>query len=278
MYPSPKILTGLAAAVALALPASAGAHERASVKSVKTHLAQADQALQQVTALVAEHDQAAAAVAFARNRLEMRRAQAETARVKASGKAAAALQAVARQQDTNSEAFVGLVDDATGDMQVQVAKGAAASVKGRDKAIAQLSALAERLPEPARAAIARAMSAVLDDAADDAEAISETLASPDVSELAKPWLQLAIAQATAGITTAMTQLQGLLPLLPAPAQAPVQQALDTVTGVLGMVNGILEGIFGGAGDSSGPPVPAGLPVPGKLPIPHGLPIPFGIGG
>jgi hypothetical protein len=282
MYPSRRFLAGLTAFAALAVPAQASAHDRASARTVDSHLARATQALDEVAARVAADDQAAAAVAFARNRLEMRRAQAETARLKGT-RAARALQALVRRQDANAETFVALAAPATGAAELAVAKGAAASVKGRDRALAELAALAGRLPAPAREAIARAMTAVAQDSEADVEAIAASIDSAAVSDAAKPWLGLALAQATAGIGTAIGQLEALLPQLPAAAQGPVQQALDRVRGVLDMVGGILQSIFGGgAGDAptTGLPIPGGVPIPdlSKLPIPGGLPIPFGIGG
>ncbi len=285
MFPSARFLAGLTVVAALAVPAQAAAHDRASVAGVDAHLDRAAHALDEVAARVAANDQAAAAVAFARNRVEMRRAQAETTRVtrKSAVRGARALQALVRRQDANAESFVALAQPATGTVELQVVKGAAASVKGRDRALAELAALAGRLPAPALEAIARAMTAVAQGSEEDVEAIAAGIESAAVSEAAKPWLALALAQATAGVGTAIAQLESLLPQLPAAAQGPVSQAIERVRGVLGMVGGILQGLFGGAaGDAptSGLPVPGGVPIPdlSKLPIPGGLPIPFGIGG
>ena len=286
MHPSRRFLAGLTAAAALAVPAQAIAHERASVGSVNAHLDRASQALDQVAARVAGQDQAAAAVAFARNRVEMRRAQAEAGRVKrrSASRGARALRALAEHQDGNAEAFVALAEPATGAIELQVAKAAAASVKGRDRALAELADLAGRLPAPAREAIAIAMAAMAQDSGAEVEAIAAGIESSAVSDAAKAWLGMALAQATAGIDTAIAQLEALIPQLPAAAQGPVQQALETVQGVLDMVGGILQGLLGGAqegGPGSGLPLPAGVPIPDLgqlLPMLGGLPIPFGIGG
>lgn len=282
MYPRIRTLVGVAAACSLAVPATALSHERSSPRSVGAHLARADASLERVAELVGDRDQAAAAVAFARNRSEMRRAQAEATRAARSGtsRGARALAAVARRQDAGAETLVALVPAATGGLEVDLAKAAASNLKGRDRAFAQLAALAGRLPAAAQQGIARAMARVVHDGEDDVAAAGEAIESGAVGEVAKPWLELAIARMTAGIATAASQLEALLPGLPAVAQGPVQQALDRVRSVVGAVTGILQGIFGGGSDAGSPaggglPVPSGLPIPEGLPIPKGLPIPFG---
>ena len=275
MNPRTRTLIGLAAGATLLFPVTASAHERSSVKSVNAHVKAADQALDRVAELVGDNDQAAAAVAFARNRVEMRRAQAEAVRVKGRDTAAGAraLRAVAAQNDVNAETFAGLIEDASGAAQLAVAKGASASVKGRDTALAQLTSLSGRLPAAARPGIARAITAVTGDGQQDIETLKRALESPDVPAEVKPWIEFAIAQITAGLGTATSQLESLLPQLPAAAQGPVQSALDRVNGILGMVTGILQGIFGGG--AAGAPALDGLPIPSGLPIPGGIRIPAG---
>lgn len=241
-----RTLIGLAAGAALLFPATAGAHQRSSVKSVDAHVTAADQALDRVAELVRDNDQATAAVAFARNRVD-------------AAARARALRAVAAQP--------------------AVAKGASASVKGRDAAPAQLASLSGRLPAAARPGIARAIAAVTGDGQQDIETLTRALESPDVAAEVKPWIEFAIAQVTAGLGAATSQLESLLAQLPAAAQGPVRSALDRVNGVVGMVTGILQGILGGgaagAAALDGLPIPSGLPIPGAIRIPAG---PFAQGG
>lgn len=263
------LVAGIAAAATLAAPTAAAAHERSTPGTVRAHIGAAEQALERVAELVADRDGASAAVAFARNRVETRRAQAEARRIekRSAARGARALIAVAGLHDRNGEEYAEMVGDATGSMQLLAAKATAASMTGRDRALAELQRLTAELPEPARAAISRAIAAIAADARADIDALASTLAAGVPVDVA-PWIELAIGQATAGLATAVAHLEALLPQLPAPAQAPVQAALDRVAGVMEHVSGILRGLFGAGGSAkaggSGLPVPS-LPIPIRIP-------------
>lgn len=265
---NPRLMTIAAAATvaALALPGAAAAHGRSSAQTVQSHIRGADRALAAVAELVRDREEAAVAVAFARNRAQTLAAQREARRVagRDAGAGATALRDVARLNDRQAGVYVDLVDDAVGPTQVALAKAAAASVKGRDTAVAQLTALAEQLPAEAAAGIARAIAALMGDGDREIQALGA--AATAVPAEAQAWLQLATERAQAGLATARAKLGELLPTLPPQAQPHVAAAMETIAGVAEMVSGILDGLFGGGtSDSGGSPLPIPVQIPAGPP-------------
>ena len=163
-----------------------------------------------------------------------------------------------------------LVDEVAGDAQVDMATAISQNVNGREKALSTLTSLLAKLPAQAQAGIARAIAAISGDSQDEVLDIAAALKSGQVADAAQAALTTALTVASGAMFTGVERLQGLVATLPGPAQGPVQNAINRVTG-------ILQGIFGGGTQSDTTPGPgaitSGLPIPSNLPIPSGLPIP-----
>lgn len=265
-----KLTAALAATAVLAVPAAASAHEKSSTQSVRAHIRNADQALTMVADLVKDNKDAATAIQMVQNRRQTQAATREAGRVRGRSARAAAMRLVAQQRDDNVESYAALVDEVAGDTQVDMANAIASNVNGREKALSTLTALLPMLPAQAQAGIAKAIAAISGNGQDEVVDIVTALNSGQVSDAAQPALSTALTAASGAMFTGVNRLQGLVAGLPGPAQGPVQNAINRVTG-------ILQGLFGGgtqSGATTGPGAVTGaLPIPSTLPIPSGLPIP-----
>lgn len=271
-----KLTAALAATAVLAVPATAAAHQKSSTQSVRAHIRSADQALTMVAERVKHNKDAAAAIPMVKNRRQTQAATREAGRVRGRSAKASALRMVAKQRDANVETYAALVDEVAGDAQVDMANAISQNVNGREKALSTLTGLLAKLPVQAQAGIAKAIAAISGDGQDEVVDIVNAMKSDQLSDAAKPALTAALTTATGAMFTGVDRLQSLVAGLPGPAQGPVQNAINRVTG-------ILQGIFGGGttspgatgpgGVTSGLPIPSNLPIPANLPIPSGLPIP-----
>ncbi len=265
-----KVTTGLLAAAALAAPSAASAHSDPSVASVREHVRGADKALAIVADEVRDHDQAAAAIAMVRNLRQTQTATREASRVRSRSKRAKALRIVTAQRAENVQTLADLVDEVSGDVQVDMATALTSNLSGRERAVAKLTALAPTLPAAAQAGIAKAIAAISSQSGEDLANMAAAASSGRVEAAALPQLQQAMAMASGAMFTGVGQLQQIVGMLPAPAQGPVNDAIARVTG-------ILQGIFGNGGTAGTPGgVPANLPIPTNLPIPANLPVPCGL--
>ncbi len=274
-----------ASAMAMA-PAAASAHPAPSPQSVAKHVRNADQALTMVESLVSQNKDAQAAVQFARNRVQMRAAVRETRRLQrrsASGagarRAAVATRHLARQSNSNAETYAEIVDEVSGELQLDVARAAASDLRARELALAVLTALMDRVPEQARPAIARAIAALSSDGQDEVAALAAALESGTLPPEVEDAVQQALQTATAAIDEAIERLNGIVGQVPEQARPQVEQAVALVTQQLEMVKQLLAGLFSGGlpgadGPSTDLPIPGGLPAGGC--IPFQLPFQFSI--
>ncbi len=268
-------------------PAAAEAHKVASPKSVKSHVKKADRSLKQVSSLVRSGDSPEAAQHIRRVRSQMRSAVREANRLKRrvrgkrSAKGAAAAQAsVAKEFNRIAETYAAIVDEATGRVQVTIASMVDNYLVGREKAVAVLTALMDRLPEQARPHIARVIALLSTDGADEVASITQAM--PVVPPEAAAALKQALEIATAAIGTATERLKEILPLLPPEARPHVEQALGIVTQVVTQVNGLVTNLLGsllgglpgvpGSGQTPG----GGTPSPGLLEGVFGGGFPFNL--
>lgn len=261
-----------AALTVMAAPAAAEAHSTPSPNSVRAHVNSANQALARVTQLVGVGDQATAAIQLAENRLHTSAAAREARRVQRSARgtrgarrAISAYRLIATQQNRNIEAYAAMVDDVQARLQEQAARLITTGLQGREQALAVLTQLVQRLPEPARAPVARVIQMLSSDGQDELGAIFGVLATstelpPNVQEL----LGKALDLATSALGTGLSRLEELVALLPEPARAPVQQAIGQVQTTITMVTSLLEGLLGDLPAVPGAGTGGGLPDVGSL--------------
>jgi len=263
-------LIGGALVAAMALPVTAEAHRSVSPSTVAKHVRSADAALGMVDTLVERERDAKAAVALAKLRRQSRAADREAASLRrrarsarSRARAASITVKVARLHEEAAEVLAGIVDQAGGRTQGAIAVAVDSELQGRERAIVVLTRLMDRLPERARAAIAKAIARLSSDGADEVASITEALAGESLTPKARAELEDALQRATAAIDRAIERLNSLSSRVPEQARPYVEQAVGRATQQLGMVKDILAGAFGG-GDGQGAgsaPVPAGVPVP-----------------
>lgn len=270
-----KSLAALGAALTvIAAPAAADAHSSPSPNTVRAHVNSANKALDRVTQLVGAGNQATAAIQLAENRLHTTAAAREARRVKRSVRGArgarraiSAYRLVATQQNRNIESYAAIIDDVQGRLQEQAARLVITGLQGREQALGVLTQLVARLPEPARAPVARVIQTLSSDGQDELGAIFGVLAtSSELPPNVQGLLGQALDLATGALGTGLGRLEELVALLPEPARAQVQQAIAQVQTTITMVTSLLEGLLGelpavpGVGGGSA----GGLPDVGSL--------------
>ena len=181
---SKLIATGALAAVAAVAPAAtASAHIDVAVKSVKAHTDRADSALDRAVALFERNADRRGSRELARSRRELGGATAEAAKLRRNARsskqranAARATALVAAQQDENVEQLVGVLDEVEGRVENTIARTALFDTRGRDKAIAIITALLERgAPDKAASGLAKALAAPRADGEDEGVAATRAI-------------------------------------------------------------------------------------------------------
>lgn len=267
-----KLAAGFAAVALLATPAAASAHAKPSTQSVRAHVRSADQALTKVAALIDSDKDAAAAIQMVRNRRQIQAATREAACIRSVSGRATALRLVAKQRNVNAESYAALVDEAAGALQADIARAISANVNGREIALGTLTNLLPSLPAAARAAVAAAIAALSSDGGDEVTSIVNALQSGDITSIAQPYVDAALAVATSAIGMGLERLQGIVAELPAEAQEPVQGAIAQVTAILqAILGGGSQAILGGGasplgGILSALPIGSGMSILGALPF------------
>ncbi len=183
----------LIASGALALPAGANAADiQTAVKAVQAHTDRADAALDRAVTLFENNSDRAARKAFAKSRKQMGLAKAAAAKARRQAdtpaehtQAALAQVLLGAQLDENIEQLAAALLPADGSDENKIAAAALADTRGREKAIAILTALMGQVPEQARFGIARAIAALSQDRDDETQATARTLVSKHVSSTNK---------------------------------------------------------------------------------------------
>ncbi len=240
----------LIACGALALPAGAQAADiQTAVDAVSAHTDRADTALDRAVALFEKNSDRAARVAYAKSRKQMGLATAAAAKARrqaatpdehaAAGLATAML---AKEQGQNIEKLVAALIPADGADENKIAAAARADTKGREKAIAILTALLAKVPEQAKPGILKAIAALSLDRADETNVQVKALVSPKVSNTNKRRVALTIKTSVDGQNTASAKLAALIadPNMPAQSKPGLQIAYDNVTAEHGSVADILS--------------------------------------
>ena len=240
----------LIACGALALPAGANAADiQTAVKAVQAHTDRADSALDRAVALFERNSDRAARVAYAKSRKQMGLATAAAARARRQADtpnehaAAALAQAIlASEQGQNIEKLTGALIPADGADENKIAAAARADMKGRDKAIAVLTALLSKVPEQAKPGILKAIAALSLDRADETTVAAKAVVSSKVSKTNKRRMARVIKTSVDGQKTAADTLAALIasPDMPAESKRGLQIAYDNVIAEHGSVADILS--------------------------------------
>jgi len=247
---SKLIAIGALAAVAAVAPATtASAHIDVAVKSVKAHTDRADAGLDRAVALFARNADKRGSRELAHSRRELGRATAEAAKLRRTAKtrnqranAARATALVAGQQDENIEQLVGVLDEVSGRVENTIAKTALFDTRGRDKAIAIITALLDRgVPDKAANGLARALAALSTDRDDEIVAEVRALVGDEVSLPGKRTVARAVKADVEGQSKAAAKLAELIGDSDMPAQSKpgLQRAYDAVIAEHGSVAFIL---------------------------------------
>lgn len=246
---SKLITTGALAAVAAIAPATASAHVDVAVSTVKAHTDRADAGLDRAVALFERNADKRGSRELARSRRELGKATAEAAKLRRAAKgdkgrsaAARAAALVAGQRDDNVEQLVGVLDEVSGRVESTVAKAALSDTRGREKAIAVITALLDRgVPANAATGLARALASLSTGRDDEVVAEVKALVSDDVAGSGKRTVARAVKASVEGQTTAAGKLAELIADEDMPAQSKpgLQRAYDAVSAEHGDVAFIL---------------------------------------
>lgn len=230
----------LACAAILAVPAGASAAGFSdSLDYVQAHTAKADRALDRAAKLLARDRDAEASRSFATSRRELARAKRRAAlldrRADSSRERAIAAEAnevVADEQDENVTQLAGMLDEARGRVENRIAQAALSDARGRDKAIAVISAiLGEGVSGDAAEGLTRALSSLAQGRDEEVEELAETLAGDGVSSRNQRRLARAVEESVDGQAQASARLSELIASadMPEESRAGLQRAFDAVT-------------------------------------------------
>jgi hypothetical protein len=238
------------AIAALAAPATAGAHIETGVSSVRAHTDRADAALERAVALFERDADRRGSAELSRSRRQTGLATAEVAKLRRSAdsrtertEAARAQSLVGEQQDENVEQLVGALDETEGRVESKIAQAALADTRGREKAIAVISAVVSRgVSEKAAPRLTEALAALATDRDQEVEAKSAALTSEDVSAKAKSSLAKSVEASVQGQAKAAERLAALIvdEDVPVAAKPGLQRAYDRVAAEHGTVVDILS--------------------------------------
>lgn len=250
---SPNLRIGacaLVAAGALALPAAAGAADiQTAVSAVQAHTHHADTALNRAVALFRKNADRSARIAFATSRKEMGLAKAAAAKARRQAHtagehtSAAAAQALLGAQDAeNISTLVSALPAAGGSDENKIASAARADTRGREKAIAILTALLDQVPDQAKAGLAKAIAALSQNRDDETQDEAEVLVSTQVSEPNKRRIASAVKTSIDGQAKASDTIAALIASadMPYESKPGLQTAYDAVTAEHGSVADILS--------------------------------------
>ncbi|MDQ3644105.1 MAG: hypothetical protein M3356_01170, partial [Actinomycetota bacterium] len=156
-----------------------------------------------------------------------------------------AVRMVGSVSNNGADAFSFVVDDAAGDPQVAIARAIAASIAIRERVIEALTGLLDTVPAEARPYLAQVIALLSSDGQDEVVGITGALDNPALPADVAGILTQALELATGAIDDAIARLQGIVGMVPGPAQGAVQEALTLVTGQLQTVTKLIEDLFAG---------------------------------
>lgn len=241
--------TVLSLAIALALPAVAGA-------GVKDDLGKASSSLERAASAATQEGNAAKFLTAANaNRKQTAKAQRKATREPKKLRRAKLLRQVAAQHNANVLEYANLIALAPPEIQELIVEAVAISAEAREQALAMLLELAETLPEPARGQVLAAIAAF--DTDGDIEALLAALTSDDVIASVKVLIQEQIESLSAHLDSVIAQLEELTGMLPPQAAAAISAVLDRLEQNLDQISDLITGLLDQLGS-----IPSGNGLPG----------------
>ena len=248
-----KLTTRLAAgalmATLVAVPATA---EAKPVSKARTEAVKADKSLDRVVSLANRNRDTAAARELRKHRRHLRRAEAQVRRQRGSVASAAGAKSYGRSvrvvgavANQCADSLSQIVDEVGGDPQVALAQAIKACIVTRERVVEVLTQLLPQMPAEARPYISRVIALLSSDGQDEVQAITGALENPALPADVAGILTQALEIATGAINDAIGRLEGIMGMLPAPAQPIVEMALGIVTDSLQMVTTLIQGLFAG---------------------------------
>jgi hypothetical protein len=265
-------------AVLLALPAAASARSSTELSSagVQSHVVKAQQAITRMNRAAAAGN-TTGVVRQLRSARSQAAAASREARALATGSdSVAAAQALTLAGTTYEQliaAITKLVDEVSGQAQAAVAQAIRPSLAGQHQVIGSLTSLLDDMPASVRPIVAAIVTSLAVGDADEVVNMDSALGGGALPGTIASLVKQALAMATQFIDRAFSAVKAIVPMLPAPAQAPMTQvltmgtqahattmaaALSTVTGLIDTILGSLPFTKGPAGASSPANVFGGL--------------------
>ena len=233
----------------LGLPAAASAHQECSAASVQAHVKASAKAFQRVEVLTQADRDAAAATKLKVGLRELRLAARETARLGRGARSTVAVRRVVRLErivgasaDASAGVLAEVVAEAQGAAEVRMAGAISTLLELRQQAVAALTGTLDVASDTVDAVAVAAIVELTADAEDDVSAISEALASADLSAKAAVKLSGALNLATQSITEGLATLQAIAGQVSAGVQSQVSAAVEQVTAQLVQAKGTIEAL------------------------------------
>jgi hypothetical protein len=168
------------------------------------------------------------------------------------GAAATAFEGVALQYDRQVRTYTSMVASSKGALQASVAQALAPAIAGRTQALGFLGELVPSLPVSAATTATSTITGVIGNAPGEITGLTGLISIGDLPTQIEQLIAQAITTAGGVLTAGITQLEALVPSLPASIQPIVTKVLTTLQGLLGQLTGTLTGttstiggLFGG---------------------------------
>jgi hypothetical protein len=161
---------------------------------------------------------------------------------------ATAFEDVASQYNSDLQTYTGLIKTTSGALRKSLAEALVPALAGRTQALGFLGELAGSLSVADAKTAADTLTGVVQDGSGQIQSLTGLLNISDLPTEIQSLIGQAIAMAGGVLDGGITQLEAIIPMLPAQVQPIVQSVLTALTGVLGTVQTTLQGTtssFGG---------------------------------
>jgi hypothetical protein len=237
--------TALATATVLAVAAApAAAATGPSLAKAARDVHAANTALTQLTKL-ASSNPAAARSALARGRADIAAASHQARWLhsrSAAGTAASAFEGVALQYDRDVQTYTSLVAGSSGALRTSLASALTPAIAGRTQALGFLGELAPALPVAAASMATSTITGVVANTPTEITSLTGLVNLGDLPTEIEQLIAQAITSAGGVLDAGITELEGLIPSLPASVQPIVTTLLSTLSTTLGTVESTLTGV------------------------------------